>query len=143
MSPKAQFTIVMVDDDEDEVFITRRLVRRSGIVNDFISERKPENLFSTLDSIHDKASPPADVIVLLDINMPRQNGFETLRKIRENAKFADAPVIMLSASDNEADIVDASQLGADGYLVKPFRSDTFFAALNDVPRVRHQLVLAA
>jgi DNA-binding response OmpR family regulator len=143
MSHKQQFTIVMVDDDEDEVFITRRLVRRSGIVNDFISERKPENLFATLESIHDKGNDVADVIVLLDINMPRQNGFETLRKIRGNAKFASAPVIMLSASDNEADMVDASELGADGYLVKPFQSDKFFSALNDVPRVRHQLVLAA
>ena len=143
MSHKQQFTIVMVDDDEDEVFITRRLVRRSGIVNDFISERKPENLFATLESIHVKGNDVADVIVLLDINMPRQNGFETLRKIRGNAKFASAPVIMLSASDNEADMVDASELGADGYLVKPFQSDKFFSALNDVPRVRHQLVLAA
>jgi DNA-binding response OmpR family regulator len=143
MPTKPHFTIVMVDDDEDEVFITRRLVRRSGIVNDFISERKPETLFSTLDTIHDKGNPRADVIVLLDINMPRQNGFETLRKIRANAKFADAPVIMLSASDNEADIADASQLGADGYLVKPFESAKFFAVLNDVPQVKHRLVLAA
>ena len=143
MSHKQQFTIVMVDDDEDEVFITRRLVRRSGIVNDFISERKPEDLFATLESIHDKDDRATDIIVLLDINMPRQNGFETLRKIRGNAKFASAPVIMLSASDNEADMVDASELGANGYLVKPFQSDKFFSALNDVPQVRHQLVLTA
>ena len=143
MSHKQQFTIVMVDDDEDEVFITRRLVRRSGIVNDFISERKPEDLFTTLESLHDKDDQGGDIIVLLDINMPRQNGFETLRKIRENPKFAGAPVIMLSASDNEADMEDASELGANGYLVKPFQSDKFFSALNDVPQVRHQLVLAA
>lgn len=143
MSPKPHFTLVMVDDDEDEVFITRRLVRRSGIVNDFISERKPENLFPTLSSLHDNGKGRDNVIVLLDINMPRQNGFETLRKIRQSEEFVDVPVIMLSASDNEADMVDAAELGANGYLVKPFRSDDFFAALNNVPQVKHQLVLAA
>ncbi len=143
MAHKPQFTLVMVDDDEDEVFITRRLVRRSGIVNDFISERKPENLFPTLAGLHDDDHAGNDVIVLLDINMPRQDGFETLRKIRQSREFVDVPVIMLSASDNEADMVDAAKLGANGYLVKPFRSDAFFAVLNDVPQVKHQLVLAA
>lgn len=143
MASKQSLTIVMVDDDEDEVFITRRLVRRSGIVNDFISERKPENLFRTLASVHDAGDVRGDLIVLLDINMPRQDGFETLRKIRASHDFGDVPVIMLSASDNESDMVDAAHLGASGYLVKPFRSDQFFAVLNDVPKVKHQLVLAA
>lgn len=142
MTNKRQFTIVMIDDDEDEVFITRRLVRRSGIVNDFISERKPENIFPTLASIHDVGDVRDDVIVLLDINMPRQDGFETLRRIRADRDFGDVPVIMLSASENEADMVNAADLGADGYLVKPFRSDDFFAVLNAVPKVKHQLVAA-
>lgn len=143
MTNKPQFTLVMVDDDEDEVFITRRLVRRSGIVNDFISERKPERLFSTLASLHHNGQERDNVIVLLDINMPRQDGFETLRRLRQEPDFKEVPVIMLSASDNEADMEDAAKLGADGYLVKPFRSDAFFAALNKVPEVKHQLISAA
>lgn len=143
MAHKSQFTLVMVDDDEDEVFITRRLVRRSGIVNDFISERKPEDLFPTLASLYDRGDAGDKVIVLLAINMPRQDGFETLRNIRQSREYKDVPVIMLSASENEADMVNATELGANGYLVKPFRSDAFFAALNDVPRVKHQLVLGA
>lgn len=143
MAHKPQFTLVMVDDDEDEVFITRRLVRRSGIVNDFISERKPQNLFPTLANLYDDGEAEDKVIVLLDINMPRQDGFETLRKIRQSREFKDIPVIMLSASENESDMAEAAELGANGYLVKPFRSDAFFAALNDVPQVKHQLVLGA
>ena len=143
MTDKTQFTLVMVDDDEDEVFITRRLVRRSGIVNDFISERKPERLFPTLANLYDGGAARDKVIVLLDINMPRQDGFETLSQIRRNPEFSDIPVIMLSASDNEADMVGAAERGANGYLVKPFRSEAFFAALSGVPRVKHQLVMAA
>lgn len=143
MANKAQFTILMVDDDEDEVFITRKLFRRSGIVNDFISERKPERLFSALSNVHENGSAAENVIILLDINMPRQDGFETLGKIRENPTYKDVPVIMLSASDNENDMELASELGANGYLVKPFSGEAFFAALDSVPQIRHQLVFGA
>jgi two-component system response regulator len=143
MANDQQFTILMVDDDQDEVFITRKLVRKSGIVNAFISERKPENLFPTLSNIYSSMDAKNKVIILLDVNMPRQDGFETLEKIRDSENFSDVPVVMLSASDNEADVAHASALGANGYMVKPFRSDLFFACLSDVPRVKHQLVLAA
>jgi DNA-binding response OmpR family regulator len=100
-------------------------------------------LFPTLSSIHANKESGSNTIVLLDINMPRQDGFETLSKIRKDKTFRDIPVIMLSASDNEADMATAAKLGADGYLVKPFQSDVFFAALNHVPQVRHQLVLGS
>jgi DNA-binding response OmpR family regulator len=132
----------MVDDDENAIFITRRLVRTSGIINDFISERKPEKVFATLASIGDNGDFYDKIIVLLDINMPRQDGFDTLRQIRSNYEYKNIPVIMLSASDSEADKAEAIDLGADGYLTKPFRGDAFFAAINGLPQVRHQLVLA-
>ncbi len=51
MEQTSPLTLVLVDDDEDEVFITERLVRRSGIANEFVSERKPECLFSTLSDL--------------------------------------------------------------------------------------------
>jgi len=141
MSDKREFTLVMLDDDEDEAFITKRLVLRGGILNQFVSERKPESIFQTLKAL--KCSGENDdekIILLLDINMPRQDGFETLRKIRLSSEFGHMPVIMLSASENDADMIAASILGADGYLVKPFRSDAFFEALKDVDQVKYQLV---
>ena len=124
-------------------FITKRLVRSGGIINDFISERKPERLFRTLAGLGYAKHDEDKIIVLLDINMPRQDGFETLRQIRSSAMFEDIPVIMLSASENESDMLMATELGANGYLVKPFRSDAFFSALKDVAQVEHQLVVAA
>ena len=80
------------------------------------------------------------IIVLLDINMPRVNGFETLKKIRADAEFKDVPVIMLSASDDESDMFEAFDLGASGYVVKPFKADEFFAALTNLPQIKYQLV---
>jgi DNA-binding response OmpR family regulator len=143
VNPQSEITLVMVDDNADEIFLTRRLVRRDGIVNNFVSEKKPERLFDTLGDLRSIGVDPQKIIILLDINMPRADGFDTLRRIRANAEYKAVPVFMLSASDNEADVMEAMALGANGYMVKPFTGDDFFAALNNVPHVKHRLVPAA
>src|SRR5262249_44052112 len=66
MNSQTDMTLVMVDDNQDEIFLTRRLVRRDGIVNDFISEKKPERLFETLDNLRSTGVDPQQMIVLLD-----------------------------------------------------------------------------
>lgn len=131
----------MVDDNVDEIFLTRRQMRREGIVNGFISERKPERLMETLDDLAEAGIDKDKVLILLDINMPRTNGFEALGILRAHPKYKDIPVIMLSASDDETDMFEAFDLGANGYVVKPFKADEFFAALTNIPTVKHQLVL--
>jgi len=130
----------MVDDNADEIFLTRRQVRRDGIVNNFVSEKKPEHLLTTLSELSKMGVDKDKIIVLLDVNMPRLNGFEMLKQIRENATFKHVPVIMLSASDDESDMFEAFDLGASGYMVKPFKADEFFAALTNLPQVKYQLV---
>jgi len=140
MTTSSPVTLVMVDDNVDEIFLTRRQVRRDGIVNNFISEKKPERLLTTLADLCGTGVDKSKIIVLLDINMPRINGFELLRQIRADENFKDMAVIMLSASDDEADMFEAIDLGASGYVVKPFKADEFFAALTNLPQVKYQLV---
>jgi DNA-binding response OmpR family regulator len=130
----------MVDDNADEIFLTRRQVRRDGIVNNFVSEKKPENLLQTLTHLGKTGVDKSKIMVLLDINMPRSNGFDTLKKVRADREFKDVPVIMLSASDDAADMFEAFDLGASGYIVKPFKADEFFAALTNLPDVKYQLI---
>ncbi|MHB8528640.1 MAG: response regulator [Caulobacteraceae bacterium] len=132
-------TMVMVDDNIDEIFLTRRQVRSHGIVNHFVSERKSENLFNTLNDLY-TIDDQSNVLILLDINMPRQDGFETLRKIKANKQFKDLPVIMFSASDDETDMAKSMTLGANGYIVKPFTMDSFIGALGSVPEMKYHLV---
>jgi len=140
MNNSSAVTLVMVDDNADEIFLTRRQVRRDGIVNNFVSEKKPEHLLTTLSELSKMGVDKDKIIVLLDVNMPRLNGFEMLKQIRENATFKHVPVIMLSASDDESDMFEAFDLGASGYMVKPFKADEFFAALTNLPQVKYQLV---
>jgi CheY-like chemotaxis protein len=141
MVKPSELTLVMVDDNVDEIFLTRRQIRREGIVNGFISERKPERLMETLAELADAGIDKSKVLILLDINMPRTNGFEALGVLRAHPDYKDIPVVMLSASDDEADMFEAFDLGANGYVVKPFKADEFFAALTNIPGIKHQLVL--
>lgn len=135
-------TIVMVDDNLDEIFLTRRQARRDGIINRFVSEKRPEQLFATLENLMNSGVGKESFVVLVDINMPRMNGFELLRSIRTSEKFRDVPVFMLTASCDDADRLEAEELGCDGYLAKPFAAEHFFAELKRVPRVKTQLFCA-
>lgn len=138
--PASEITIVMVDDNPDDILLTRRQVRRDGIVNHIVSEKRPERLLQTLAELNRSGVDKSKIMILLDVNMPGSSGFETLKMIRQNETFKKVPVIMLSSSDNEADMFQSFEMGADGYIVKPFRADEFFAALTNIPQVRYQLV---
>lgn len=140
MSKASEITLVMVDDNADDIFLTRKLMRKEGIINSFVSERKPERVIEVLHQLHHMGVARTNMMVLLDVKMPRINGFDLLKQIRENAEFKDVPVIMLSSSDDEADMFESFDLGANGYVVKPFRGDEFFAAISNVKQIKHQLV---
>ena len=139
MSILTESTIVMVDDNIDEIFLTRRHVRRDGIINRFVSEKKPERLIQTLDELVQMGVDKSSFVILLDINMPRINGFDTLRKLRANKDYSDVLVFMLSASNDENDMIEAKELGSDGYLVKPFSSHEFFTELQYISRVKKKI----
>ena len=138
MRNRSETTLIMVDDNVDEIFLTRRQVRKDGIVNRFISEQNPENLLDVLDDL--KKQGQENVLILLDVAMPRLNGMDLLKQLRERPEYASTPVIMLSASDEQSDIAQAASLGADGYIVKPLKAETFFAILKNVPSVKQCLV---
>lgn len=140
MREVTETTLIMIDDNVDEIFLTRRQIRRDGIVNRFVSEKKPERIFEALDELRQIGIDPKSFLILLDVNMPRSDGFETLAKIREHPDYKDIPVLMFSASDDDADMFRSFDMGSDGYIVKPFSSDEFFAAIQNLPQVKKQLV---
>jgi CheY-like chemotaxis protein len=139
MPDRNPVTMVMVDDNVDEIFLTRRQVRSQGIVNHFVSERKSENLINTLTELYN-IDAVNNILILLDISMPLMDGFDTLKKIREHKQFKDLPVIMFSASSDEADVTEALNLGANGYMVKPFTIESFIGALGNVPQLKYHVV---
>lgn len=132
----SRLKIVLVDDNLDEIFLTQRAVSKLTGVDEFVAERNTANLFDLLQQLSASNDKPFEIVVLLDINMPQQDGFETLKKIRAHPDYADLPVFMYSSSDADTDKLKAKALGCDGYLVKPFDSGAFFDACAATTRLK-------
>lgn len=102
--------ILLVDDEKDLVETVAFRLTVSGY-DVFIAYDGEEAL--------DKAKEKPDLI-LLDVMMPKMNGFQTIEKLKENSQTKDIPVIMLTAKSQIDDVTKAINLGAEDYIVKPF-----------------------
>lgn len=140
MRSHTPYTIVMVDDNIDEIFLTRRVMRSSGFVNRVISEQKPENLLSALDDLLQLNVDVNTILVLLDINMPKVNGFELLTTIRSHEKYHALPVLMLSASGDDSEVQKSEELGANGFIIKPLNRDKLLEAVGKISDVKVSFV---
>jgi CheY-like chemotaxis protein len=122
--------ILLVDDDEVDVMTVRRAFQKANITNPLYVAR---NGVEALALLRGGAVPASRRIVLLDLNMPRMNGIEFLREVRNDPELQSITVIVLTTSNEDKDRVDAFQLGVAGYLVKPVTFATFaevMATLN-------------
>lgn len=109
-------SILVVDDDPDDLFMTKRLLLKAGVKNGIVSLRSGEETIGYLRGCcAAKASPS---LLLLDIKMPRVTGFEVLAWAKQQPELQSMRVFMLSGSDEPSDRERAHALGADGYLVK-------------------------
>lgn len=136
----SRLKVILVDDNVDEIYLTQRLVTRQCSVDDFISERDPINVIDMLQELAKSEDELSKTVILLDINMPRQNGFDTLKLIRARPEFSRLPVFMYSSSKAPADISKAEELGSDGYLNKPIDPGAFFQACVSNPELAKLIV---
>jgi CheY-like chemotaxis protein len=111
--------IIMVDDSDMDLHLAKRCLARSKVKNKFVGLMSAAELYQYLDEVKAKKHEiPA--IVLLDINMPTENGHEALIKIRQDTEFKVLPLIaMFSHSSAQSDIDQSIKNGANTYMVKP------------------------
>jgi CheY-like chemotaxis protein len=123
--------ILLVEDNPDDVLITRRALERSRVANDLHVARDGQEAmdFVFREGEFGPDTPRPDLI-LLDVNLPKANGMEVLSRIRANAETSFIPVIMLTASDREEDVVKSYKLGSNTYIQKPVEFEKFLHALD-------------
>jgi CheY-like chemotaxis protein len=122
--------ILLVEDDQVDVMNVRRAFDKNRITNPLYVAGDGIEALSMLRSAK---VPPARRIILLDLNMPRMNGIEFLRELRNDPALSLTPVVVLTTSNDERDKIDAFNLNVAGYLVKPVTFINFvevMAALN-------------
>jgi two-component system, response regulator len=120
--------ILLVEDREDDIVLALRVIRKILGECDIAVARNGEEALALLFNGH---SDPFD-LVFLDIQLPGVDGLSILGRIREDARLAKQPVIMLTTSSNNEDVAKADSLGADYYFVKPLGFREFEAEMAAV-----------
>jgi CheY-like chemotaxis protein len=129
------FVVLMAEDDEHDVMATRRAWKANKMANPLSIVNDGEECLDFLwrrGRYQDASSSPVPGILLLDINMPKMDGLETLKAIRESHEFRHLPVIMLTTSQAEEDRVKSYAFGANAYIVKPIGFDNFSEAIRTI-----------
>lgn len=129
------FVVLMAEDDEHDIIATKRAWKASQMANPLYIVNNGEECLDYLErrgAYADPAMSPRPGILLLDLNMPRMDGLETLQHIRASEKFRSLPVIMLTTSKAEEDRVRCYEFGANAYIVKPIGFDNFAEAIRTI-----------
>ena len=125
--------ILLVEDNRDDIALTLRAFKKSNIQNKVITiedgEEAIEYLFSK-GKFSEKDPLDLPSVVLLDLNLPKVNGFEVLKSIRENPITRFLPVVILTSSREEQDIIEGYKQGANSYIQKPVDFEKFFEAVQ-------------
>jgi CheY-like chemotaxis protein len=126
--------ILLAEDNQNDVELTLTALREYNLANRVDVVRDGVEAMDYLccrASYKDREKKPP-VVVLLDIKMPRMDGIEVLRKIKNNSKLQHTPVVMLTSSSMDRDIIDSYDLGANAYVVKPVVFSNFVEAVKNL-----------
>ena len=119
----SQQRILVVDDSPTALRITSELLSESGF--DVITASDGEEALEVADRDHPN-------LIVLDIILPRKNGFQVCRKLRSESNTEDIAIVMLSSKNQDHDRQWAERQGADGYLTKPYNADELLSCINSV-----------
>ena len=117
-------TILLVEDDEVDVKALKWAFDKLKVANPLVIARDGTEALEMLKEL------PRPYLIITDINMPRMNGIELLRKIRESEAFRDAIVFVLTTSNDEQDKIDAYGLNVAGYMLKTDMGTSFTRAIS-------------
>lgn len=126
--------LLFVEDDADDQHIIRTVMDEidSTIAVDFAGNG--EEALKML-----KAMKKLPDIIFTDINMPRMNGLETLRALKQQVRYSQIPVFILSTSDDRVSLSAARHLGAEGYIVKPLHFDKLRQCILQALRIEYNM----
>jgi two-component system response regulator len=122
--------ILLVEDNPDDVLFTLRAFARNHIRNDIVVARDGEQALRLLFPSEGGPSPLRPVLILLDIKLPKVDGLEVLRTVRGDARTRSLPVVVLTTSSEDCDVVESYQLGANSFVRKPVVFEEFVDAAN-------------
>ena len=126
-------TILLVEDNPDDAKLTLRAFKRNNMLNPIVVARDGVEALDFLfarGAFADRAGKPPPTLVILDLKLPRLDGMAVLKAIREDERTRLIPVVIMTSSKEEQDLVQSYALGANSYVRKPVDFNEFMEAVK-------------
>jgi len=136
-------TILMAEDDADDHLLVKESFRENCLSNDLFFVQDGEELLQYLRQQGRYAAPassPRPGLILLDLNMPRKDGREALQEIKADPSLRHIPVVVLTTSKTEEDILRSYNIGAAGFIIKPVTFEGRVEAIKILNRYWFEIV---
>jgi len=126
--------ILLVEDDKRDLELTLIALERSQLANEVVVLRDGAQALDYLLREGEHAGRPEGnpAVILLDLKLPKVTGLEVLEKLKATPSLRSVPVVMLTSSQEESDVVRSYQLGVNAYVVKPVAFDRFVSAISEL-----------
>ena len=121
--------ILLVEDNPDDAGLTIHALKKHNLANNVLHLHDGEEALDYLFS-NELATIPK--VILLDLKMPKVDGIEVLRKLKGDERTRVIPVVVLTSSKEDRDVLEAYQLGVNAYIVKPVDFDKFVKAIGEI-----------
>src|SRR6266850_4717449 len=133
MTLPEQAVILLVEDRNDDVYLVRHALSKADVHNPFLVVENGEEALAYLEGFgkyRNRDEFPMPDIMLLDLKMPRMDGYEVLRQVRAKPEFKSLRIIVLTSSEDLNDVNKAYELGANSFLVKPLEFENYAAMMR-------------
>lgn len=134
--------ILMADDDDDDFMLTHKALKASKLVNELIRVSDGEELLDYLlaKGKYENTEVKRPGIILLDLNMPRKDGREALKEIKEHDNLRDIPIVVFTTSKAEEDVYRTYQLGVNSFITKPVTFNNLLDVMTSLGRYWFEIV---
>ena len=130
--PTRQIEVLLVEDDPGDVLMTREAFEDYKVANQLHVVQDGADAMAFLRREGDYAGAPRPDLVLLDLNLPRMDGREVLQAIKGDAELASIPVVVLTTSEAEEDVLRSYSLHANAYVTKPVDFERFIEVVRQI-----------
>lgn len=130
MENLSEVEILLVEDDPADAEMTMRALRRNHLANKIHWVKDGEEALDYM--FGQRAKAPLPKLVLLDLKMPKVDGMEVLRRLKADPATQAVPVVIMTSSNEEKDVVESYNLGANSYIVKPVQFEAFLDTVGKI-----------